>query len=156
MNSLDNIIGELCKVIFPIHEESFLGNADSTIAVCTLSSITLLKKFANSDIMNNISIVGRLLSENNGIDAIIKYLNQNKKISTLVVCGTEVWGHKAGDSLLQLHINGVDDRGRIINSTSPNPFLTVTRSEVTYFQNRINLINMIEETNFELIKQQII
>jgi len=41
MNSLGNMIGELCKVILPIPEESYQGNPDSTIAVCTLSSLEL-------------------------------------------------------------------------------------------------------------------
>ena len=142
MNNLENIIGELCKVILPIHEESYLGNTDSSIAICTLSSINLLKKISNSEILNYISIAGRLLSENKGIDSIIKYVNQNKKIKTIIVCGKEVWGHKAGHSLFALHKNGIDNHGRIINSTSPDPFLTVTKSEIHHFQNNINLVNI--------------
>ncbi len=156
MNSLGNIIGELCKVVLPIPEESYLGNADSSIAICTLSSIDLLKKIANSELLNHISIAGRLLSENKGIDSIIKYINQNKKIKLILVCGREVWGHKSGHSLLELHKNGIDNYGRIINSTSPDPFLTVTKSEINYFQNEINLINIINETNFNTIKKFII
>src|SRR3989338_9029851 len=138
MNSLGNIIGELCKVILPIHEESYIGNSDSSIAICTLS------------------IVGRLLSENKGIDSIIKYVNQNKKIKTIIICGKEVLGHKAGHSLLELHKNGIDNYGKIINSTSPDPFLTVTKSEINYFQNEINLVNIINETNFDTIKKFVI
>jgi len=153
MNSLENVIGELCKVILPIPEESYLGNTDSSIAICTLSSIDLLKKISNSEILNHISIAGRLLSENKGIDYIIKYVNQNKKIKTIIVCGKEVWGHKAGHSLFELHKNGIDAYGRIINSTSPNPFLTVNKSEINYFQNKIYLVNMINETNFDIIKK---
>lgn len=153
MNSLENVIGELCKVILPIPEESCLGNTNSSIAICTLSSMDLLKKISNSEILNHISIVGRLLSENKGIDSIIKYVNQNKKIKTIIVCGKEVWGHKAGHSLFELHKNGIDAYGRIINSTSPNPFLTVNKSEINYFQNEINLVNMINETNFDIIKK---
>ncbi len=153
MNSLGNLIGELCKVILPISEESYLGNTDSSIAICTLSSMDLLKKISNSEILNHISIAGRLLSENKGIDSIIKYINQNKKIKTIIVCGKEIWGHKAGHSLIELHKNGIDDYGRIINSTSPDPFLTVNKSEVYYFQNEIKLVNIINETNFDTIKK---
>lgn len=156
MNSLGNIIGELCKVILPIPEESCLGNSDSSIAICTLSSMDLLKKISNSDILNHISIAGRLFSENKGIDSIIKYVNQNKKIKTIIVCGKEVWGHKAGHSLFELHKNGIDDYGRIINSSSPDPFLTVTKSEINYFQNEIKLVNMINEVNFNTIKKLVI
>ncbi|HET9009184.1 MAG TPA: tetrahydromethanopterin S-methyltransferase subunit A [Nitrosarchaeum sp.] len=156
MNSLENVIGELCKVILPIPEESYIGNTDSSVAICTLSSMELLKKISNSELLNHIYIVGRLLSENKGIDSIIKYVNQNKKIKTIIVCGKEVWGHKTGHSLFELHKNGIDNHGRIINSTSPNPILTVTKSEIKYFQNEINLVNMINEVNFDTIKQFVI
>lgn len=156
MDNLGNMIGELCKIILPIPEDSYKGNPNSSIALCTLSSLDLLKKMANSDIMTHISIVGRLLSENKGIDAIIKHVNQNKKIKTIIVCGKEVWGHKAGDSLFKLHKNGIDNNGRIIHSTSPDPFLRVTKPQVNYFQKEINLVNMINETSFNKIKQKII
>jgi tetrahydromethanopterin S-methyltransferase subunit A len=155
MNSIGNVIGELCKIILPIPEESYLGNPDSSIAICTLSSIDLLKKISNSELLNHISIAGRLLSENKGIDSIIKYLNQNKKIKMIIVCGKEVWGHKAGHSLFKLYENGIDDHGRIINSISPDPFLTSTKSEINYFQNKVNLVNIINETNFETIKKYV-
>ena len=151
MNAIGESIGELCKVILPINEEFYLGNSDSSIAICTLSSIDLLKNFANSKILNQISVVGRLLSENKGIDSIIKYVNKNPKVDTIIVCGKEVWGHKSGHSLLQLHKNGIDQNNRIINSTSPDPLLTVSKSEIKYFQDNVNLINLINVTEFELI-----
>jgi len=156
MNIIGNIFGEVCKTLFPITEEVYLGNSKSSISICTLSSIHLLKDIANSELMNNIALVGRLLSENKGIDSIIKYVNQNKKIKTIIVCGKEVWGHKAGHSLFALHKNGIDNHGRIINSTSPDPFLTVTKSEIHHFQNNINLVNIINETNFDTIKKLVI
>ncbi len=156
MNSLGNMVGELCKAILPIPEESYQGNPNSTVAVCTLSSLNLLRKMANSDILQHISIVGRLLSENKGIDAIIRHVNQNKKIKTIIVCGKEVWGHKAGHSLFKLYKNDIDNNGKIIGSTSPDPFLTVTKSQINYFRNEINLVDMINETNFNKIKQKII
>jgi tetrahydromethanopterin S-methyltransferase subunit A len=151
VNAIGEAIGELCKVILPINEEFYLGNSDSSIAICTLSSIDLLKNFENSEILNQISIVGRLLSENKGIDSIIKYVNKNPKVDTIIVCGKEVWGHKSGHSLFQLHKNGIDQNNRIINSTSPDPFLTVSKSEIKYFQDNVNLIDLINVTEFELI-----
>ncbi len=155
MNTLGETIGELCKIILPIPDESFSGNPNSSIAVCTLSSIDLLKKFENSEILNHISIAGRLLSENKGIDAIIKHVNKNQKITTIIICGKEVWGHKAGHSLFQLHKNGVDKNNRIINSTSPDPFLTASKYQIKYFQNNTTLVNLINETDFETILDKI-
>ena len=155
MNALGETIGELCKFLLPIPDEYFYGNSNSSIAICTLSSIDLLKKFSNSDILNNFYIVGRLLSENKGIDSIIEYVNKNQKITTIIVCGKEVWGHKSGHSLFLLHENGIDKNTRIINSTSPNPFLTVSKSQIQYFQNNITLVNLINETNYEIILEKI-
>ena len=155
MNALGEVIGELCKAILPIPEESYLGNPDSSIAVCTLSSINLLKKFANSEILNHVSIAGRLLSENKGIDSIIEHVYKNKKIKTIFVCGKDVWGHKAGHSLFVLHKNGIDKKNRIINSTSPDPYLTVSQTKIDYFQNNITLVDLINEENFETITNKI-
>jgi tetrahydromethanopterin S-methyltransferase subunit A len=155
VNAIGETIGELCKIIFPVPEESYRGDPNSSIAVCTLSSIDLLKKLANSEILNHLSIAGRLLSENKGIDSIIEHVNKNQKITTIIVCGKEVWGHKAGHSLFQLYKNGVDKNNRIINSTSPDPYLTVSKSQIKYFQNKITLVNLINETDFETILDKI-
>ena len=101
--------------------------------------------------MDKIAIVGRLLSENKGIDEIILYVNQHKNISKIILCGHDVWGHKAGHSLLQLHKNGIDHNHRIIGSKSPDPILTVKKYEIYYFQQKVKLINLIDEVNLEKI-----
>ena len=155
MNALGEAIGELCKAILPIPEESYNGNPNSSIAVCTLSSIDLLKKFANSEILDHVSIVGRLLSENKGIDSIIKHVNKNQKINTIIVCGKDVWGHKAGHSLFELHKNGIDKNNKIINSTSPDPYITASQTQIEYFQKNIILVDLINESNFEVIVNKI-
>jgi tetrahydromethanopterin S-methyltransferase subunit A len=155
MNAIGEAIGELCKAILPINEEFYLGNLKSSVAICTLSSIDLLKNFTSSEILNKISIAGRLLSENKGIDSIIKYVNENPQVRTIIVCGKEVWGHRSGHSLFELHKNGIDKNNRIINSTSPDPYLTVTESEIKYFQENVRLVNMINQTDFKLILEKI-
>jgi tetrahydromethanopterin S-methyltransferase subunit A len=155
MKTIDFVLGELCKVILPIPEDIFYGNKNSSIAICTLSSIDLLKKISNSDLLEKVTIVGRLLSENKGIDSLICYVNSNKNIKTIILCGKEVWGHKAGDSLLKLYENGIDSNGRIINSSSPDPFLEVSSDEVNIFQNQIALIDKIGETKLSNIKELI-
>lgn len=155
MNALGEVIGQLCKTILPIPEEYYVGNPNSSIAVCTLSSMNLLKKFENSEILNNISIAERLLSENKGIDSIIQYVFDNQKIKTILVCGKEVWDHKAGHSLFSLHKNGIDTNNRIINSVSPDPILNVSQLKIQYFQNNITLINLINETDFKIISKKI-
>ncbi|MGY5148464.1 MAG: tetrahydromethanopterin S-methyltransferase subunit A [Candidatus Nitrosopumilus sp. bin_68KS] len=155
MNVIAEAIGELCKVVLPIPEEYFKGNPNSSIAICTLSSMNLLKEFSSSEILKDISIVGRLLSENKGIDSIVEYVNNYQKIKTIVVCGKEVWGHKAGHSLFELHKNGIDKNNRIINSSSPDPYLKVSKLKIKYFQNNVNLVNLINETDYDKILSEI-
>jgi len=155
LNKLSDAIGKLCAVLLPIPEKFYIGNTNSSICICTLSSIKLLKELKNSEIIENVAIAGRLFTENKGIDSIIKCVNQNKKIKTIIVCGKEVWGHKSGHSLFQLHKYGIDKNNRIINSTSPEPILTVSNSQIQYFKKEITLVNLINETNMQLIIDKI-
>ena len=149
------LLVKFVKYFYQFHEEFYIGNSNSSICICTLSNIKLLKEIKNSKIIDNIAVAGRLFTENKGIDSIIKYVNQNKKIKTIIVCGKDVWGHKSGHSLFELYKNGIDNNNRIINSISPDPFLTVSKSEIEYFQKQITLVNLINETNIELINNKI-
>lgn len=151
MNIIGNIFGEVCKTLFPIPEEIYFGNSKSSISICTLSSIHLLKDIANSELMNNIALVGRLLSENKGIDSIIRYVNSNPNVKTIILCGQEVLGHKPGNSLLALFKNGIDNMGRIINSSSPDPVLNTSLNEVIKFQSSVRIIDKIGVTDLEEI-----
>lgn len=159
MNGLGDLIGELCKAAFPIPEESYAGNPDSAVAICTLSSIGLLRQIANSpEILDRVAVAGRLFSENKGIDSLVRHVNSHKKIRTIIVCGKEVPGHRAGHSLMALHKNGIGDghnnnNKRIIGSSSPEPYLTVTKHEVAYFQNEVALVDRIGSTDLGLIKK---
>ena len=103
--------------------------------------------------MNKVVIAGRLLSENKGIDSIIQNVISNKNIKIIILCGKEVSGHKAGHSLLALHKNGINIDGRILESTSPEPFLKVEKNEVKKFQNQVRIINKIGITSLDEINQ---
>ena len=70
---MDSIIryaaGKLCEFLIPVKHSYYEGKGTKA-AICTLGSLDLLEAISYSqDLMANISIVGRLLSENNGIDA---------------------------------------------------------------------------------------
>lgn len=145
--NLGELAGEVCKKIFPILEEKFAGNHTSKIAICTLSSIDLLKEISQSNMMEKIAIVGRLLSENKGIDELVRFVNYNSGLDTIIVCGKEVTGHRTGHALFCLHKYGTDQNNRIINSTSPDPVLTVSKKEIIQFQNQVKLIDKIGETH---------
>ena len=111
---IENYLGELCKHLIPVKHEYYLGGGN-TIAICTLSSIKLLSEISNdTKFMGNIAIVGRLLSENKGIDKTIQYCITNRNLVHLVVCGKDVSGHMAGDSIIALFNYGITSEGKII------------------------------------------
>ena len=56
---------------------------------------------------------------------------------------------------MELHKNGIDRTKRIIGSTSPDPFLTVSEIQIKHFQQNVNIVNLIDETNFEQIVKKI-
>ena len=155
MDKLGEIIGDICKVVLPVKEEFYLGNRESDIAVCTLGSIKLLKNMKESGILQDVAIIGRLFSENKGIDTMVRFVNCNQNIRKIIICGKEVWGHKAGHSLICLHENGVDNNGRIIGSASPDPYLSVTKSQIKYFQREIELVILVGETRLDKILARI-
>ncbi len=152
MNLIEQIAGDLCKILLPIEEKIFFGNPQSSIAICTLSSIKLLKEIANSSLMNEIGIVGRLLSENKGIDSLVKYVIANPRISVMILCGGDTAGHRPGHSLLCLHKNGIDENAKIIGSQSPYPIVSLTEQEVSRFQHQIKMIDKIGEDNIYNLK----
>lgn len=149
---MENFIGEICKYLLPIKHEHFVGKG-SRIAICTLSSIRLLTEISNdTKLMNNLAIVGRLLSENKGIDDIINYCIVHKELEHLVICGKDSRGHRAGDSLIALSKNGLTKEGIIIESKSPRPQLRSSYQEVEIFRERITVHNLIEETDLNHIR----
>lgn len=153
MNLIEELAGELCKIILPIEEEVFFGNSESNIAVCTLSSINLLRDISKSHVIKEIAIAGRLLSENKGIDSLVQSVISNKKIDTIILCGKDVLGHKSGDSLMCLYKNGIDANHKIISSSSPHPVLTITKKQVSEFQGQVKIINKIGETSISKLEE---
>ena len=111
---IEECIGGICRFVIPIKHEYYLGNG-RRIAICTLSSINLLREISNdTKLMNKIAIVGRLLSENRGIDNIIKYCITNQELVHLIVCGEDGNGNKAGHSLMTLFEKGISKECKII------------------------------------------
>ena len=140
---LNNILGICCYHLFPIKQEYYIGKG-KIIGICTLSSLDLLKEIKNNqEIMDKISIVGRLLSENKGVDEIIKFTTNNKSLKYLLLCGEEVKGHLSGQTLIALKKNGIDQNKRVINAAAPYPFLACSNDEIEYFRHHINIVNKI-------------
>lgn len=154
MNHLLEIAGKLCEVLLHVDDAVFVGNPCSNIAICTLSS-TQLAKHLSEVLINDVCIIGRLLSENKGIDMLLQYLYEHKNIKFLIICGKDVHGHKAGHSLIQLHKFGTDNSNMIINSTSPEPKIISSKQIVEFFQRNISIINEIGESDLVKLQQRV-
>jgi tetrahydromethanopterin S-methyltransferase subunit A len=160
---LENIAGEICETLIPIKHEYYIGRRGKEIAICTLSSIHLLENICkSSEVMDEILVVGRLLSENKGIDTIIKFTLSHPELHYIIVCGKEVRGHQAGQALLSLYENGIKNNNNhtggmfIIGAKSPYPVLRSSRGDVNAFRKQINKIyNLIGVSDIEQIKKQI-
>jgi tetrahydromethanopterin S-methyltransferase subunit A len=148
---IDDTAGKICEAILPIGHEYYIGNGKD-IAICTLSSIDLLEAISKSIIMAKIAIAGRLLSENKGIDAMIKFTLEHQSLSRIIVCGQEVKGHRAGQALLSLYKNGIDRNGRIIGAISPYPIIKSSDSEVNAFRKQIVISNIVGTESLDKIK----
>lgn len=152
---LEDAVGKLCEALLPIKHEFYLG-AGNAAAICTLSSIDLLEMVSRSSLMNKVLIAGRLLSENKGIDAIIAFAMKHPELKCIVVCGNEVKGHRAGQALMALAINGVDSFGRIIAAVGPNPIVTSSLLDVELFRHQVQIIDMIGIVDIGRIAQVLV
>ena len=139
---IDDAAGRICEVVLPIKHEYYLGKGDG-LAICTLASIDLLEEISKSEtIMSRIAIAGRLLSENKGIDAMVKFALGCPKLSRIILCGKDAKGHQAGQALLSLHKNGIDSAGRIIGAAGPYPTLKSTMQQVEAFRRQVAIVDM--------------
>ena len=153
---LKNVAGRLCEILIPIKLGYFIGEGKS-IAICTLSSLDLLKTISNiDDIIGRILIVGRLLSENKGIDTLIQYTLNEPELRHLIICGKDVKGHQSGQAVISLHKNGMDDVGRIIGAVGPYPFLNSSQEAIKSFRMQITIHNLISCEDVETIRNTIL
>lgn len=120
----------------PVKGDYVTGKPDSRIAVVTLAS--------QLDACPDAAIWGSSKTENLGVEKIIVNVISNSNIRYLLVCGTESRGHLAGHSLLAIHANGIDEKGRIIGSQGAIPFIeNISRSAVERFQQQVTLLDRI-------------
>ena len=144
----DDVAGKVCEAVLPIKHEYYIGRGKE-LAICTLSSVDLLEEISKSDIMSKLAIAGRLLSENRGIDAMIRFTLEHPDLRLIIVCGKEVKGHRAGQALLALARNGIDTDGRIIGARGPYPILKSPARDLRDFRRRVEIIDMIGTVDIE-------
>ena len=146
----DDAAGKICEAILPIKPSYYTGRGNE-LAICTLGSMDLLEEISNSILMEKVVIAGRLLSENRGIDAIIRFVLANPSITRIILCGQEIKGHRAGQALLSLCKNGADRTGRIVGAIGPYPTIRSSSRDVEAFRKQIEIVDLIGTTAIEKI-----
>jgi tetrahydromethanopterin S-methyltransferase subunit A len=121
-----------------------VGNSRSRIAVVTLASQISPSPEA--------ALWGSSKTENLGVEKIIVNIISNSNIRYILVCGAESRGHLAGHSLLAIHANGIDEKGRIVGSEGAIPFIeNISREAVKRFQKQVVLLDRIGLTDLDEI-----
>jgi len=122
-----------------------VGDERSNLAICTLSSLDLIDKLVERLGKEKFAIIGKCVTENIGIERMIKNVISNPNIRFILICGKEPKGHWVGQALLSLKENGVDSEGRIIGAKGAMPYLkNVSREEVEQFRRQVEIVDMRE------------
>lgn len=127
-----------------------IGNKESNVAIVTISSRFNFPK-------DLFTLCGEMRTENLGIERVIINTISNCNIRYIVVCGKESKGHFAGQSLIAIHENGIDENGRIVGSKGAIPFIeNIPKDLVERFRKQIKkVINLIDEIDVIKIIEKI-
>ncbi len=126
-----------------------VGDPKSCVAVCTLKEVDMILPVQKT------AISGRCLTENVGIERVIKNLVSNPNIRFLILCGTEPKGHFVGQAFKCVRDNGVKD-GNIIGAAGAMPYLKNTsQEEIERFNKQIELVDLIDVVDVKKIEESI-
>lgn len=134
----------------------FVMDRDAPVAVTTLGSVKFSEELSKVE-MQGVSIIGKVETENVGLEKIIRNIVSNPAIRYLLMVGDEPPRHLTGESLQCIFQNGIDAVSKkIIGSTGMRPVLpTITEDELARFKNQIELVDMIGCKDVAAIKGKV-
>jgi len=133
----------------------FVADPSAPVAVTTLGSVDLAEQVSQKP-PPGLCIVGKVETENIGIEKIIKNILSNPAIRFLVCAGNEPPKHLTGATMVALFENGIDQNKKIIGSPGMRPMLPNTsEEEVQAFRERIEPVVMIGCTDVEAIHAKV-
>jgi len=128
------------------------------VAVCTLNSDHLITELKES-VIEGLSIIGSLHTENLGIEHLIRNILSNPHIRYLIICGEDTQkaiGHLPGQSLVALGEHGVNEKMRIIEAKGKRPMLkNINQEYVESFRKQVQVVNKIGEVNVTRLQELI-
>ena len=137
---------------WPIVQGDFhAGDANSPVAVMTCGSHLDEKGICDK----GAAICGSCKTENLGLEKVIANIISNPNIRFLLLCGTEVKGHLAGQTMAALHKGGVKD-GRVVGAEGAIPFIeNLADDPIRRFQEQCELVNIMESEDLGTIGAKI-
>ncbi len=121
----------------------FVHDPAAPVAVTTLGSVALAKEVSDAA-PAGLAIVGKVETENIGIEKIMRNLLSNPAIRFLICSGAEPPKHLTGATIVALFANGVDGKKRIIGSPAMRPQLpNASPEEIKAFRETVIPIDMI-------------
>jgi len=137
---------------WPIVQGDFhAGDANSPVAVMTCGSHLDEKGICDK----GAAICGSCKTENLGLEKVIANIISNPNIRFLMLCGTEVKGHLAGQTMAALHKGGVKD-GRVVGAEGAIPFIeNLNDANIKRFQEQCELVNIMESEDLGAIGAKI-
>jgi tetrahydromethanopterin S-methyltransferase subunit A len=118
-----------------------------------------VKDITTNDIHNFIGngfLVHNCVTENLGIEKIVKNIITNPNIRFLIICGRPSMGHFVDNALESLVENGVNDEKRIIGAKGSIPVLkNLSDEEIERFRKQIDIINISGNINKEEIMKKV-
>ena len=115
-----------------------VGSDRSNVAVCTLATVEM-------DLpMGKIAIIGKCVTENTGIEKIVKNVLANPRIKYILCCGKESRGHFITNALTSLVKNGArGSNNEIIGAQGAMPQVkNLKQEDIILFRNKIKIIDL--------------
>jgi tetrahydromethanopterin S-methyltransferase subunit A len=127
------------------------GDANSPVAVMTCGSHLDEQGICDG----GAAIAGSCKTENLGLEKVIANIISNPNIRFILLCGTEVKGHLAGQTMIALHANGVKE-GRVVGAEGAIPFIENLKDDaIKRYQEQTELVNIMESEDIGAIKAKI-
>jgi len=125
------------------------GNDASPVAVAIILCSDFdkipfeIENLVRAGIESGAALSGTVQTENIGFEKIICNVVANPNIRYLIVGGPESEGHLTGEAMKSLIRDGVDEKKRIKNTSSPHPFLyNLPIKFINRFREQLSLIDL--------------
>ena len=148
---------------YPPEEGRYLrGNDYSPVAVAVILNCDAdkippeIEKLVRAGIESGAALAGTVQTENIGFEKIVCNIVANPNIRYLILAGPESEGHLTGEAMKAMMQNGMDEKKRIIGTSSPHPFLfNLAMEMIDRFRKQVSFIDLQFEANPDVIRKAV-